>query len=116
VLVATGSEVGLAVAAAALLRGDGLAVRVVSLPCLELFLDQPAEYRRDLIPDDGTPVIAIEAGRGETLRVLVGGNGLVYGIDRFGASAPLADLEREYGFTPDQLTDRVREHLREKAG
>jgi len=112
VLVATGSEVSLAVEAAGKLRGDGLAVRVVSLPCMELFLEQPAEYRRGIIPDDGTPVVAIEAARGESLRRLVGGRGLIYGIDRFGTSAPLADLAREYGFTPDQLAERVREHLR----
>jgi len=112
VLVATGSEVGLACDAAEKLHGEGFPARVVSMPCVELFLAQPPELRRRLFPDDGTPVVAVEAGRGESLRRFVGPRGLVYGIDRFGASAPLADLARFFGFTPDQLAARVVEHLR----
>jgi transketolase len=112
VLVATGSEVHLATEAAELLRGDGIAVRVVSAPCLELFFEQSEAYQRSVIPDDGTPVVAIEAARGESLRRLLGRNGLLYGIDRFGASAPFADLAREFGFTAEQLAGRIRDHLR----
>ncbi len=112
VLVATGSEVSLAVKAAAQLRGDGIAARVVSLPCLELFLEQGADFRRGVIPDDGTPIVAVEAARGESLWRVLGANGLLYGIDRFGTSAPLADLAREYGFTAEQLAERVRTHVR----
>jgi transketolase len=108
VLVATGSEVSLACDAAAKLAGEGVPARVVSLPCLSLFLDQPDSYREALIPSDGPPVVAIEAGRGESLRRLVGHNGLVYGIDTFGASAPSADLAAHFGFTPDQLTTQIR--------
>jgi transketolase len=89
---------------------------VVSLPCLSLFLEQPAEERRRLVPDDGTPVVAVEAARGESLRGLVGSRGLVYGIDRFGASAPTADLAAYFGFTPDRLAGRVVEHVRETSG
>ena len=81
------------------------------MPCRELFLAQPPEWRRRLLPEEGTPVVAVEAARGETLRRFVGPRGLVYGIDRFGASAPLADLARFFGFTPDQLAARVVEHL-----
>jgi transketolase len=113
VLVATGSEVSLAVEAAARLRGDDIAARVVSLPCLELFLEQSADVRRSVIPDDGTPVVAVEAARGESLWRVVGANGLIYGIDRFGASAPFADLTRAYGFTAEQLAERVRDHVRQ---
>ncbi len=91
VLVATGSEVSLAVETAEQLRGDGLAARVVSLPCLELFLEQSADFRRGVIPDDGTPVVAVEAARGESLWRVIGANGLIYGIDRFGASAVGSD-------------------------
>jgi len=115
VLVATGSEVSLAVETAAQLRGDGVAARVVSLPCLELFLEQSADFRRGVIPDDGTPVVAVEAARGESLWRVIGANGLIYGIDRFGASAPFADLARAYGFTVDQLAERVRAHVRQAA-
>jgi len=115
VLVATGSEVSLAVETAVLLRDAGVAARVVSLPCLELFLEQDADYRRAVIPDDGTPVVAVEAARGESLWRVIGANGLIYGIDRFGASAPFEDLAREYGFTAEQLAERVRAHLRQAA-
>jgi transketolase len=111
VLAATGSEVGLACEAAQQLADSGIAARVVSLPCLELFLEQDDGYRESLIPLDGPPVIAIEAARAESFRRLVGTRGLIYGIDRFGASAPIEDLAREYGFTADQLSARVREHL-----
>jgi transketolase len=111
VLVATGSEVALACDAADKLASAGKPARVVSLPSLELFLAQPAEYRRALVPEDGTPVVTVEAGRGESLRRLAGARGLVYGIDRFGASAPYTDLAVYFGFTPDRLCARVLEHL-----
>jgi transketolase len=112
VLVATGSEVSLACDAAEKLAAAGVQARVVSLPCLELFLAQPASVRRALVPETGPPVVVVEAGRGESLRRLAGTRGLVYGIDRFGASAPYADLAQFFGFTPDQLCARVLEHLR----
>ena len=91
-------------------------MRVVSVPCLGLFLEQPAEYRRSLVPEDDTPVVAVEAARGESFHRLLGRRGLVYGIDRFGASAPHTALAEAFGFTPDQLAARVREHLRESSG
>lgn len=111
VLVATGSEVALACDAAALLRADGKAVRVVSAPCLELFWQQPEELQRALVPDDGTPVVGVEAARGQSLWRLVGRRGLVVGMDRFGASAPWKDLAAHFGFTPDALAERVRGYL-----
>ncbi|HTF32999.1 MAG TPA: transketolase [Myxococcota bacterium] len=115
VLLASGSEVSLACDAAGKLQADGVLVRVVSVPCLELLLAQPLEYRRALIPGDGTPVVAVEAARGQSYLPLLGAHGLVYGIQRFGASAPLAALAAEYGFTPDRLASRVKEHLKEIA-
>jgi transketolase len=115
VLVATGSEVRLACDAAEKLSGEGLPARVVSLPCLSLFLEQPESYRLGLVPEEGLPVVAVEAGRGESLRRLVGPRGLVHGIDRFGASAPHADLAAHFGFTPDQLAARVLAHVRRSA-
>ncbi len=111
VLAATGSEVSLACSAADALEADGLAVRVVSVPCVELLLEQPESYRASLLPQDGTPIVAVEAGCGESLRRLIGPRGLIYGIDRFGASAPIADLAQHFGFTPPQLAARVRAHL-----
>jgi transketolase len=111
VLVATGSEVSLACDAADKLAADNVAAGVVSMPCLELFLEQPEAWRRSVVPDDGTPVVAVEAGCGESLRRLVGSRGMIYGMTSFGASAPYADLARHFGFTPDQLAARVRSHL-----
>jgi transketolase len=111
VLLATGSEVPLAVQAADLLGERGVAARVVSTPSVELFLAQPEAVRGALVPEEGPCVVAVEAGRGETLRRLVGSRGLVYGIDRFGASAPHADLAEAFGFTPERLAARVLAHL-----
>jgi transketolase len=111
VLAASGSEVALACEAAALLSSDGIAARVVSVPSLELLAEQPAAYRDELLPS-GVPLVAVEAGRAESWRGLVGRDGLVYGIDRFGASAPWKKLAEHFGFTPDALAKRVREHLR----
>lgn len=110
VLLATGSEVSLSVDAARKLEADGIAVRVVSAPCLEALEAQPASYREALLPT-GVPVIGVEAARGASLLPFTGSRGLVYGIQRFGASAPIADLAAEYGFTPDRLAARAREHL-----
>jgi transketolase len=111
VLLATGSEVSLACAAAEKLSAGGLQARVVSVPCLELFLEQPAAYREGLLPE-GVPAVAVEASRGLGFWQLVGGRGFVYGIDRFGASAPIADLAEDYGFTPDALSQRVLDFVR----
>ncbi len=111
VLVASGSEVALALEAAAKLAADGLLARVVSMPSLDVFERQPAAFRHSVVPADGTPVVAVEAARGASYLPLVGARGLVYGIDRFGASAPLAALAEDYGFTPDRLAARIREHL-----
>ena len=110
-LVATGSEVALACDAEEKLRAEGVTARIVSVPSLDRFLAQPKSYREGLVPADGTPVVAVEAGVGESLRRLVGAHGLVYGIDRFGASAPTADLAEAFGFTPDKLAAAVLSHI-----
>ncbi len=112
VLLATGSEVALAVDTAAKLSGDGIAARVVSLPSLERWAAQSEEQRRALVPADDTPVVAVEAARGDSFRRWIGARGLVVGIDRFGASAPIGALAEHFGFTPDQLAARIRQHLR----
>ncbi|MBW2383669.1 MAG: transketolase [Deltaproteobacteria bacterium] len=112
VLIASGSEVSLACETADLLSEQGLASRVVSMPCMELFLEQPESDQLALVPDDGTLVVAVEAGRGESYRRFVGRRGLVYGLDRFGASAPAKDLAKALGFTADQVAQRIVEHRR----
>ncbi len=111
VLLATGSEVSLAVEAAAALAHDGLQARVVSMPSVELFLEQSDADQDAIVPDDGTPIVAIEAGRGETLRRFVGRRGLVIGMESFGASAPYEALAEHFGFTASQVAKRVKAHV-----
>jgi transketolase len=111
VFLATGSEVGLAVAAAKTLAGDGVRARVVSLPCLEVFSRQDAAYRDSVLPAKGRRV-SIEAGRTELWRGWVGRDGLTIGVDRFGASAPAKVLAEELGLTPAKVSARVREWLK----
>jgi transketolase len=108
VLLATGSEVGVAVEAARDLAADGIRVRVVSMPCVELFLKQSDADQDAIIPDDGTPIVAVEAGRGETLRRFVGRRGLVIGMESFGASAPYPALAEHFGFTAANVAARIK--------
>jgi transketolase len=111
VLVASGSEVSLASEAAEGLAERGIEARVVSMPRLELFFAQPEADQLALVPDDGTPVVAVEAGRGESYRRLVGRRGLIIGMAHFGESAPAGKLAEEFGFTPGAVADRVAEHI-----
>jgi transketolase len=114
-LLATGSEVGLALAAAELLAADGIAARVVSMPCLEAFERQPDSYRRDVIPRH-LPRLAVEAGRSGLWWKYVGEHGDVIGLDRFGESAPAGPLFRHFGFTAEAIAARARRLLDEAAG
>ncbi len=106
-ILASGSEVSLAVAAGGLLAGQGIASRIVSVPCLETFMAQPAEYRESLIPA-GVPRVAVEAGRGALWWRLLGENGLFVGIEEFGASAPAELLAEKFGLTPQQVAEKIR--------
>jgi len=110
ILVATGSELQLAVAARAALAAEGKKLHVVSAPCLEIFRAQEPSYRDRLLPR-GVPVATLEAGRTDLWRVLAGPDGLTLGIDHFGASAPAEVLAEKFGFTAAAVTDRVREWL-----
>ena len=109
-LVATGSEVATAQGAAELLAKKGVAVRLVSVPCLQCFEEQPAEYRSEVLPP-GQRVAVVEAARGLEWWKFIGADGLVVGIDRFGASAPDKALAEEYGFTPARVAERVESWL-----
>ncbi|MFQ5523574.1 MAG: transketolase [Acidimicrobiia bacterium] len=108
-LIATGSEVSLALDTADLLDGDGISARVVSLPCWELFFAQAKAYRNDVLGD--APRVSIEAAATFGWERIVGADGLSIGINRFGASAPAADLAHHFGFTPQSVAERVRRHL-----
>lgn len=103
-IVASGSEVSLAVKAAAVLADRGIVAQVVSMPSQEMFYQQDASYRDGILPPD-LPRLVVEAGHPQSLWQLVEGNGEVYGVSRFGASAPPAVMLREFGFTPDQVAN-----------
>ncbi len=111
VMIASGSEVALACEAASVLAADGLRARVVSIPSLERLAAQPEGYVDDLIPRD-LPCVGVEAGRGEALRRYAGRDGLIYGVEGFGRSAPYQALEEHFGFTAPKLAEAVRRHLR----
>jgi transketolase len=106
VLIATGSEVEVAMATAEALEGQGIGADVVSMPCWSLFDAQDQSYRRDLIPD-GALRVSIEAGTTLGWERYVGPSGLAIGLDRFGASAPAEDLFQRFGFTAEAIVPRI---------
>jgi transketolase len=110
VLVATGSEVSVACDAANLLAESGIAARVVSAPSLELLREQGDAYVRSLL-EPGVPAVAVEAGRGQALRALIGPSGLVIGMESFGASASYQALAKHFGFVGDAVAAKVRAFL-----
>jgi transketolase len=103
ILIATGSEVALALDAKKILEGKGVRTRVVSMPCWELFEDQPQAYRDEVLPPSITARVSIEAASTFGWERWVGEKGLTYGIDRFGLSAPMADIAKALGFTPERV-------------
>jgi transketolase len=105
-VVATGSELGLAQAALEQLAAKGVVGRLVSVPCLACFEAQPQSYRDEVLPP-GQRVAVVEAARGTEWWRHAGKDGLVIGIDRFGASAPEKALAEEYGFTPAKVAERL---------
>ncbi|MFP3882441.1 MAG: transketolase [Actinomycetota bacterium] len=109
-LIATGSEVSAALGAADLLADEGTSARVVSLPCWELFDQQPEEYRSEVL--GSAPRVSVEAASVFGWERYVGPEGLSIGIDRFGASAPAGVLAEQFGFTPEAIAGTVRSFLR----
>jgi transketolase len=110
VFLATGSEVGLAMEVAESMTDKE--IRVVSMPCWELFEQQSDEFKNELIPSRGAMKISIEAGITLGWSKYVGPNGLSIGINHFGASAPGKDLAVEFGFTADQVEEKIKTHLK----
>ena len=102
VILATGSEVYLAVEAQQKLEAAGTPTRVISVPCMDLFLQQPESYRKQLLPA-GTRRIAIEAGIEQGWEKLLGENGVFIGMKHFGASAPAEELYKRFGITTDAI-------------
>jgi transketolase len=108
VLIASGSEVGLAMDARERLEKDGVPTRVVSMPCWELFEKQPADYRESVLPKATKARLAIEAGATLGWKRWVGDGGDVVGLDRFGASAPGDIVMRELGFSVENVVAKAR--------
>jgi len=107
ILIATGSEVALAVEARAQLAGRGVHARVVSMPSWELFDQQPQAYRDDVLPPSVRKRLAIEAGAPQGWREYVGTEGEVIGLRRFGASAPGSIVLKNLGFSVTHVVDRA---------
>ncbi|MEI2433345.1 transketolase [Lysobacter yananisis] len=108
ILLATGSEIGLATQAADALSAEGVKVRVVSMPSTDVFDRQPLDYRESVLPNAVRKRVAIEAGVSDFWRKYVGLDGDVVGIDRFGASAPAEALFPYFGFTVDRVVATVK--------
>jgi len=107
ILIATGSEVGLALGAQSILAESGTNASVVSMPSWELFDEQPAEYRESVLPPDVTCRLAVEAGISMGWSKYTGDRGDFVGLDRFGTSAPCQVIAREWGFTAEHVAERA---------
>ena len=110
VLVASGSEVALAMECADRLEADGVGTDVVSMPCTELFDVQDSAYKADILPPDAL-IVSIEAGATLGWERYTGASGLNIGIDSFGGSAPASDLFAHFGFTADAIVPKIQNNL-----
>jgi transketolase len=108
IVLATGSEVQVAVGAREILAKEGIGVRVVSMPAWNLFEEQPEEYRDEVLPPEVTVRVAVEAGVGQGWERYVGSDGEVVCLTRFGASAPYEILMKQFGLTAENVAGRVR--------
>lgn len=111
ILIATGSEVSLAVESKRLLDADGMRVRVVSMPSWELYERQSDEYKESVLPREVRARMSIEAGATLGWERYVGDRGFAFGVDRFGASAPAAEIAKAYGFVPENIARIARERF-----
>ena len=110
-LLASGSEVALCVAAHETLRAEGVRARVVSIPSWELFERQEREYRESVIPPGVTARVAVEQASPQGWDRYVGCGGAILAMEGYGASAPMADLQRKFGFTPEKVAEEARRQI-----
>ena len=106
-LIASGSEVSLALDAAAMLRDQGKKVRVISMPCLDLFYEQSAEYKEAVLPKSITKRVVIEAGISQGWGPILGFDGLFIGREDFCESGPAGKLAVEFGFVPEAVSEKI---------
>jgi transketolase len=116
ILIATGSEVSLALEAHKRLAGDGIRSRVVSMPCWELFDAQPQSYRDAVLPPTVRARVSIEAAAPFGWERYVGPEGAIIGVNGFGASAPGPIVMREFGFTPEHVVETAKGLLTHRTG
>jgi transketolase len=114
ILMATGSEVYLCIDAYEKLKAEGIRARVVSMPSWELFEHQDASYRNQVLPPDVTARVAVEQASGVGWAQYTGLTGRIIGMHTFGASAPLKDLQKKFGFTSEAILQAAREQLAKK--
>ena len=110
ILIASGSEVATLMEAAQLLTNEKINVRIISAPSEGIFRNQPESYKKSIIPDN-IPIFGLTAGLSVTLQGLVGPNGVIWGMNSFGYSAPYKVLDEKLGFTADNVYKRVKEYL-----
>ncbi|MFQ5791806.1 MAG: transketolase C-terminal domain-containing protein, partial [Acidobacteriota bacterium] len=113
VLIATGSEVHVALEAQELLAGEGIRARVVSMPCWELFEAQSEDYQESVLPKAVKARVSVEAGSRFGWSRWIGDHGLAVGLDRFGASAPAAVNMEKFGITGQAVAKATRKLVRE---
>jgi transketolase len=113
-ILASGSEVENSIKTKEMLEGKGYSVRVVSVPCKDIFDQQDEKYKQSIIPDTLKALIVIEAGTGSGWNTYFDLPMLRITIERFGASAPYKVLEEKYGFTAEQLANKIERYLSEK--
>ena len=111
ILIATGSEVALAISVAQELEKEGMKVRVVSMPSIELFEEQTSEYKEALLPRSIRRRVSLEMGNTALWYKYVGLDGLAIGINKFGASAPANKVIEEYGFSVEKVVARIKNEL-----
>ena len=111
ILLSTGSEVSLCVAAFERLTADGIRARVVSMPSWELFEQQDAAYRASVLPPDVTARVSVEQASTFGWERYVGPTGALIGMETFGASAPLKELQKKFGFTVERVVEAARAQL-----
>jgi transketolase len=111
ILIATGSEVPIALEARELLAADGVSARVVSMPCVEWFSDQDESYRREVLPPTIPARVSVEAGITPPWKLFVGDAGASIGVDHFGASADYKRLYQEFGVTAERVTAAAHDSL-----
>ena len=114
ILMATGSEVSLCLSAYETLTGQGVKVRVVSMPSWDIFEHQSREYRDSVLPPDVTARVSVEQASVLGWDRYVGSKGKIIGMHTFGASAPLKELQKKFGFSPDKIAEAVKDVLGNK--